>query len=97
VAPEAAHRRHEDSKNRGGGPLRASRPFLAICRWLGLVSTACRCPKPRSPPLASLVQDIYEDFKQRRSGLLLALVDGACWLRARGTAARRGLGQRDNP
>jgi hypothetical protein len=95
-APAAAHRRHEDSKNCGGGPLRASRPFLAICGWLGLVPTACGRPKPCSPPLASLVQDIYEDFKQRRSGLLLALVDGACWLRARGTAARRGLGEAGN-
>ena len=95
-APAAAHRRHEDSKNCRGGPLRASCPFLAIRRCLGLVPTACGRPKPCSPPLASLVQDIYEDFKQRRSGLLLALVDGACWLRARGTAARRGLGEAGN-
>ena len=38
-------------------------------------------PVVASKPVPSPVQDIYEDFKQRRSGLLLALVDGAFWLR----------------
>lgn len=59
--------------------LAAAPPPLGLHRSLPSAAPCCR---PLPPLAARHLQDIYDDYKMRRSGLLLALIDGAaarCW------------------
>ena len=94
-APAAAHRRHEDSKNCRGGPLRASRPLLAILGYLGLAPNACWCPKRRSPPPHWPPRAGHLRGLQAAAVGIVAGAGGWCVLAARkGRCRTRGAGGR---
>ena len=60
-----------------GPPPRRCRRHRSVC-------CLAPCSSPSEPPLCTChAQDIYDDYKMRRSGLLLALIDGAATCRRR--------------